>query len=243
MLAIEDNTSPVLLEWNDLLDEGNRENFELINSAIADLDSWRVGELQVTGIFASSKLAWKHFMFAQSLNYRMVHLVDSICLGWNERRFMGPVLASRAIIETAAILSRLLQKTQSSLESRNAQELDEFLNRFTFQTRDREMLQRNPDLAATNILTEIARLDKRMGGVSAHYERLSELCHPNYSGHVGLFSKLDRSSGTVTFDDDIIERKTLHSVFASLMLTALARADLRVLYSAVGDVADLQAQK
>lgn len=105
------------------------------------------------------------------------------------------------------------------------------------------MLKRNPDLAATNILTEITRLDKRMGGVSAHYEMLSELCHPNYLGHVGLFSKLDTSSGTVTFNDDIIERKTLHSVFASLMLTALARSDLRILYSAVRDVAGLQAQR
>src|SRR5262249_10573672 len=59
---------------------------------------------------------------------------------------------------------------------------------------DAVWLEENPD-----VVTYIDKLDRKLEGFRGQYDRLSERCHPNSLGHNLMFSKLDRSDGTVEY--------------------------------------------
>jgi hypothetical protein len=72
-------------------------------------------------------------------------------------------------------------------------------------TRNKETLTSRPELEATNILTFVNKLNADFSGSTfvKAYELLSERCHPNAAGTIGMFVEMDADSGIVGFSDRI----------------------------------------
>jgi hypothetical protein len=69
-----------------------------------------------------------------------------------------------------------------------------------FSTRDDEILKDRPELKARQVLKAIDLIDNTIiPHFRSHYDRLSEFCHPNSSGHRVLFSQLDQKTGITAF--------------------------------------------
>jgi hypothetical protein len=66
----------------------------------------------------------------------------------------------------------------------------------------RDFAKTSARIGDINVLTYIDRFNNRAEGFRGHYDMLSERCHPNSLGHNFMFSKLDRTDGSVRFFDE-----------------------------------------
>ncbi|NKM36340.1 hypothetical protein [Rhizobium laguerreae] len=190
---------PTFWVWDDRLRPEEKEIIDEANEALLRLSDTRAIEINASGPFLRSKLAWKIAVYAHGLQHRVVGLSDAVALCWNSRSTLGAMLNARALLETIAVVAHLERTIQRLLRIEDIGALNDFIDNGTFAKRDREVLSKSPDIEARNILTSIAVLEKTIPGTRAHYDRLSERCHPNYMGHVALFSELNREDGSVSF--------------------------------------------
>jgi hypothetical protein len=92
---------------------------------------------------------------------------------------------------------------------------------------------------AVSVLTDIHKFDKRAEGFRGHYDMLSERCHPNSLGHNFMFSKLDRSDGTVRFYDEREPARNGQMILGALVPLPLAESISARLDELIDKVSDL----
>jgi hypothetical protein len=211
-----------------------------INRIVSRLSDSRAIEINIAGPFLRSKMAWKLAVYSQGLQHRIVHLADAVAICWNNKSALGTFLAGRAIIETVATISLLKDRTVTHLATKDLAALNGILDSSTFATRDRVLVIEYPEIAAQNVMTVIGKLDRIIPGVLAHFERMSERCHPNASGHTRMFSRRDKITHTTTYVDEVDPEGNAQSVLASLMLVQFAEALLSELGKLTLDLAKLQ---
>jgi hypothetical protein len=143
-------------------------------------------------------------------------------------------------METFAVLAEVKERVSKALDAQDLSVLDAIAHRGLFATRDEEFLKEHPETNATSVLSYIQKFDKRAPGFAGHYDRLSERCHPNASGHNFMFSKLDRSDGTMQFMDEKNADKNGHLIIAALAVLPLLEQLILDLNKMIFEVADLQ---
>ena len=85
-------------------------------------------------------------------------------------------------------------------------------------------------------------LEKSIPGVRGHYERLSDVAHPNGFGHHQFYSTTNYTTAEVTFSRTKRDRaETWPSLSASLYAAAWTVVQLEQLAGMVTAIADLQA--
>jgi hypothetical protein len=89
-----------------------------------------------------------------------------------------------------------------------------------------------------NVLTYIDKFDKRAPGFRGHYDILSERCHPNSAGHNFMFSKLDRSDGSVTFFEERNPERNAQMILAAVAALPLAETFMARLDDLILKVSD-----
>ncbi|MGM4909363.1 hypothetical protein [Rhizobium sp. 768_B6_N1_8] len=231
---------PNLWAWDDRLPLEEKEMIDEANDVLLRLSDTRAIEINATGLFLRSKLAWKIAVYAHGLQHRIVSLSDAVALCWNNRNTLGAMLSARALLETVAVVVHLERVVHRLLPTQDIGALNDFVDNGTFATKDRELLSKHPDVEARNILTSIAVLEKMLPGIRAHYDRLSERCHPNYAGHVALFSKLNREDASVSFRNERHLEANAHSVLGAYLLLPLAEDKLISVANLNNDVSELQ---
>ncbi len=207
---------PSHLMWDDRLDEEDKKLVVILNASLDRLSGMRAVEINVSGHFARSKVAWKLASYQQALLHRLVALMDGAAVAWNNRCTLSAMLSARAFMETLAVMAELESRVARLLADEDLGGLDAVAQHGVFATRDDVMVKAYPKTAAVNVLTYVNKFNKRLEGFRDHYDRLSERCHPNSEGHNRMFSKLDRSNGSIEFHD---ERKPKHN--GQMILTAL----------------------
>jgi hypothetical protein len=93
-------------------------------------------------------------------------------------------------------------------------------------------------IKAKNVLTYVDAFDKRAPAFRGHYDILSERCHPNSLGHNFMFSKLDRSTGSVSFLEEREPERNGHIVFAALAVLPLVESMMSRLDELILKVSD-----
>ncbi|MGE7473262.1 hypothetical protein ACQKLX_27795 [Bosea sp. NPDC003192] len=172
--------------------------------------------------YLASKLAWKVKTYQNGLLYRTVSLFDGCVAAMGASSPVVAMLASRALLETVALLGELLLKTRKALQQRDFEAFGAWLFQRIFATRDEAMLAQYgeiPSTRAVNIVTILSGFESKypdVSGLREIYDQLSEFCHPNSMGHHFLFGNLDTQNHTMSYDD--VQDK--ESTFA-LILTAL----------------------
>ena len=91
-----------------------------------------------------------------------------------------------------------------------------------------------------NVLKVIDTFYKEAKGARAHYDRLSEMCHPNSLGHHMMFGSLDKRQATVSFSTSTcFERGIFDHVIGGFSIIALVSSALDRLDRELAAVAHL----
>jgi hypothetical protein len=230
---------PTHFALDDRLTEADGELVSDLNASLDRLSGLRALQINVSGKFARSKVAWKLATYQHILLHRLVALTDGAAVAWNARCTLSAMLSARAFMETFAVMAEFERKVARHLEQENIGGLDALAQNGIFATRDTEMTKDNPEIAAVSVLTYIDRLDKTATGFRGHYDRLSERCHPNSLGHNFMFAELDRSDGTVRFYDEREPERNTQTILAALAPLPLAESISASLDHLIERVSDL----
>lgn len=140
-----------------------------------------------------SKAPYLLLCIRAALSWRTEELARCACDALAKDDVASGILLTRAVIESAAFIWRL----KELLEDRRKYTADDLCNNF-----EKMLLgwKDDPEFPlAFNILTALDHMDKQFPGVRDRYNELSEFAHPNWSGVSGLFSVIDRETGTAKF--------------------------------------------
>ena len=93
---------PAMLRWDSRLSEKDRELVAELNASSVRLDGLRAIEINPTGPFGRSKIAWKLVTYQHVLLHRIVSLMDGVAVAWNAHSPLAALLSARAFMETFA---------------------------------------------------------------------------------------------------------------------------------------------
>ena len=166
--------------------------------------------------------------------------MDGAAVAWNNRCTLSAMLSARAVMETLVVMAEFERQVSRLLKEENLGGLDALAQNSIFASRDQEWIKDYPETQAVSVLTYIDKFDKRVGGFRGHYDMLSERCHPNSPGHNFMFSKLDRTDGTVRFCDEREPARNGKMILAALAPLSLVKSISVRLDGLIKKVSDLQ---
>lgn len=149
-------------------------------------------ELYAGSLTLKSKLPFKLASFREVLIHRLGDLTDVAMELYESNRLVPAFVMTRGVVETAAMTYWLHKKTGEFLESKDENAYDEFLMKGMLGSKDGTTKHES-----YNILTAVDHLDGEFKGFRDMYNTLCEFTHPNWSGVMGSYSKLDRKAHTL----------------------------------------------
>jgi hypothetical protein len=135
-------------------------------------------------------------------------------VAFNNRNTLSAMLSARAFMETMAVMAEIESRVEQLLHEENLGGLDALAQNGIFASRDEEWIKEFPETKAINVLTYVDKFDKRANGFREHYDLLSERCHPNTLGHNFMFATLNRSDGSVKFQDEREPSRNAQIIFS-----------------------------
>jgi hypothetical protein len=170
--------------------ERNSKLAEAIASArgIADeIRSSLPSSVPAAGLTLKSKLPFKALSVRELLIHRVSALATAAVGHLEQGNALPAIILTRAIVETTAVLFCLARAIEEFLETKDAQKLDKFLMQSIVGARW-------PDypVQATNVLNLIDKVSKTIPEYRSSYDSLSEYAHPNWSGLLGIFGRIDQ---------------------------------------------------
>jgi hypothetical protein len=230
---------PTHLAWDSRLPEYDMNLIGDLNASLDRLSGMRAVEINVSGKFLRSKIAWKLANYQHALLHRLVALMDGVAVAWNNRCALSAMLSARALMETFAVIAEFEQQVERLLKAQDLDGLDSIAQNGNFASRDPKWTKENPGTQALNVLTYVDKFNNRVAGFRGHYDMLSERCHPNSLGHNFMFSKLDTRDGTVRFYDEREPQRNGKMILAALAPLPLAESILARLDELIEKVSDL----
>jgi hypothetical protein len=201
----------------------------------------RKSEIVVTGPLVHSKTAWKCAVLQQSLLYRITMLATGCADMWNVKNMLGSILLARALLETIAISEFIADELKQLVSDKKINDIDELINKQLFSTKNEVQIAEGWRFQARSILTYIDKFDKHVAGIRETYDFLSEICHPNGSGHLSTYG-MNRRTGTVTFSeaDPFVLRSLQGHVLTCFGLIVFAEGIMDTFDQIVLNVPDLE---
>lgn len=166
---------PTHLARDDGLTETDKKLVQDLNASLDRLSGIRALEINVSGKFLRSKIAWKLAVYQHALLHRIVALMHGVAVAWNNECTLSAMLSARALMETLAVMAEFERGVELLLKEQDLGGLDAVVQNATFASRDPEWTKENPGTKAMNVLTYIDKFNKRFEGFRGHYDRLSEL--------------------------------------------------------------------
>ncbi len=152
-----------------------------------------------TNIFASlpltvvaADLTWKSKIPFKAVSLRevLIHRVSELSMVavdlYECNKLVPAFIITRAVVETVAMTYWLNQKVGEFFKTKDIQKLDEFLMKAMHGSRDD-----TTPIEPYNVLTAVDKMDKKHNGFRKMYGWLCEFTHPNWSGVLGAYGKVD----------------------------------------------------
>jgi hypothetical protein len=86
---------PTHLVWDDRLPEADKKLVGDLNASLDRLNGLRAVEINVSGKFSRSKIAWKLATYQHVLLHWSVALMDGTAIAWNSRSTLSCMLSAR----------------------------------------------------------------------------------------------------------------------------------------------------
>jgi hypothetical protein len=230
---------PTNLIWDDRLTEDDKKLVSVLNKSLDRLSGLRVVEINISGKFARSKVAWHLATYQHVLLHRLVALMNGAAVAWNNRCTLSAMLSARALMETFAVMVETDREVTRLLEEKNLTGLHDLAYNGIFASRDDDWIEKFPENKAKNAQTYIDKFDKLMKGFRKHYNGLSECCHPNSAGHSFMFSKPDLDEGAIRFFDEREDTQNGKMILLGLAPLQFVESMLARLDGLIEQVADL----
>jgi hypothetical protein len=162
-----------------------------------------------------SKIPWKVVNLREALLYRITELGQSaVDLYEKQNRIISAFIITRAIHETTALFYSFYMELKKVTDDQFLGDFDEFLMKLLFGWKKVKDFP-----VAINILNVVDKLNKQIDTFRENYDRLSEFCHPNYSGVFGAYAEINKKTGWVDFGSEMKKLSPmigLHPLVASL---------------------------
>lgn len=120
---------------------------------------------------------------------RILELTESFIADVNAGLFTPPFVTARAVVETACLLRRVVQRVREITGAHDLaalKDLDPWLMRVLMGGKSSEWTHAD-EYEAINVLSVIKQLSDEMPHLLSMYELLSEYAHPNYKGMMGVY--------------------------------------------------------
>jgi hypothetical protein len=153
--------------------------------------------ISVASLGVLSKAPYLLLSTREALIWRTEELARCACDMLERNDVAAGILLTRAVIESAAFVWRLKELLETRHQYSTAALHDTLRRMHLGWKNDPEFDPEFPE--KINILTIIAHMDKKLPGVKARYDHLSEFAHPNWSGVAGLFSSTDYQNYSTDF--------------------------------------------
>lgn len=163
------------------------ERFALAKQLASSLRASLPNELCAGSFTLRSKLPYKATSFREVLIHRISDIADVAIDLYQNDRLVPAFIETRAVVETTAMIYWLYRKSCEFVEKPDEDSFDEFLMQGIFGSRDGTTKHES-----YNVLTAVDRLDKKFNGLGQMYDTLCEFTHPNWSGVMGSYSKIDK---------------------------------------------------
>jgi hypothetical protein len=143
--------------------------------------------IQIAALTLKSKLPFKALSVRELLIHRVSALATAAVDLFEREQLIPAIVLTRSVAETVAFLFCLHERLERFLMDKNVFALDDFLMSCLVSSRIQPGLRK-----AINVLTLIDRVDKINPGFRSVYDTLSEYAHPNWSGTLVAFGKIDK---------------------------------------------------
>lgn len=146
-------------------------------------------DVKAAGLTLNSKLPFKTTSLREALAHRVAELSMVAVDLYECRKLVPAFVITRAVVETVAMTYWLHQRVGEFLQSKDVNCLDEFLTKAMLGSRDGIT-----SLESYNVLTAVDKMDKEWNGFRKMYDWLCEFTHPNWSGTMGAYGRMDREA-------------------------------------------------
>jgi len=175
------------------------EDIAALKALISQFKSNLPNRVDPASLTWKSKIPWKAVNLREALLYRITELGESaIDLYEKQNRIISAYIITRAVHETTALFYSFYLRLKMVTDDHSLKDFDEFLMKLLFGWKNDKDFP-----PAINILNAVDKLDKLIDGFRYNYDRLSEVCHPNYSGVFGAYAVTNRETGWVDFGSEI----------------------------------------
>ena len=228
-------------EFPENVDANAAKDIREFNATLVRLRGRRLKQIAISGPLLKSKLAWKIATYQQPVLYRIVMLASGCAVNWNGKNLLCAYLASRALVETVAVVWLFEADLQTLIEKEDLAGIDALITNRTFSTRNTDFIEAHPETKAVNIQTFITKMERDgITGIGQHYALLSERCHPNSPGQYHFFGTRDRETNVISYTDWGDLQRHFDCIFAGAMLIQLAESCMDQLDALILRVSQLQ---
>ena len=145
-------------------------------------------QIEMNVLTHKSILPFKVASISAVLVHRIAELSKTSLNLYDEKKYLPAFILTRSVVETAALLYCLHIYVETFHEDHDADKLNKlFLKRVLTGCRFKDAKYQ-----AYSAITAVQKLDKVVEGIYCEYEELSEFLHPNWSGAMGAFGKIDQ---------------------------------------------------
>ena len=182
-----------------------------MNAVEQNLANWQVSlvrSIPLAGLLSRNPVAykwkapWRCWMLREAVFWRVNDLCAQSYALHQQGHGLGARILLRSAFETLAMLIHLNQSILQVLDGR--------LNFHEFSKKTTTLLLGSKDKStpypSLNIMTILAKCDKRYPGLAELYAVLSESAHPNYEGLLAGYSKTDHNERETHFSNRWMER-------------------------------------
>jgi len=169
--------------------DSNAQHLAEVQDFSARLNASLPNGIEIAALTLKSKLPFKALSIRELLIHRVAALSSAAVDLFKQQQAIPAVILTRAIVETVAVMLVFHDRLDRFLKDqlKDVADFDDFLMRCLLGSKN------NPEMpTATNILTFIDRVEKKVPGFRSVYDGLCECAHPNWAGTLGAFGEIDR---------------------------------------------------
>jgi len=134
-----------------------------------------------------AKIPFHALCIREVLLYRVSELAETSLSCYQNNQLVAAATLSRSLMESVSLLYWLFKELKRAVEEGSSIRITPFLKRALVGTRNKAT-----PLEAHNVLNAIDEVDKDVEGYRKLYEELCEIAHPNWSGGLGAYAKLNK---------------------------------------------------
>ncbi|WP_411819185.1 hypothetical protein ABFZ85_09430 [Hyphococcus formosus] len=186
-------------------------------------------KIEVAAVSTSAKIPFKFICFREALLWRTEELARNALSLIKAQELLGGIVLTRCVSESAAAMWYIMEKINKEVDGVHDPNLDDIAMKMLLGDKSNSQV---PD--PVNVLTVIKHADKAIPGVEKQYAALCEYAHPNWTGTMLLYSKMDEDNYRTDFGR--YPRGTKNSALIGLSSLNMTLAVFQHAYNRVSDL-------